>query len=175
MLPPPRCCKKCGRRPTAEVVFPRSACAMMSSRVDFTHLDFITGGWNMLCYHSFYLLREMEDSRRIQLSRGLSSIFFSSFGGGDLTRASPFPSCSPSKPAFMPAFASELLCVYGIGLLVGTKGLQLQVSLTYTIPLPRSFSPSFTLLRKFLLPLPCPLDARVSQSSPCLAPRTEST
>lgn len=57
-------------RPTAEVVFPRSQPVMMRSRADVAHLDCITAGWNVLRYHSCYLLREMEDSRRIQLSRG---------------------------------------------------------------------------------------------------------
>lgn len=52
----------------------------MRSRADLMHLDFIIRGWNMLRYHSCYLLREMEDSRRIQLSRGCLPSFLM-FGG----------------------------------------------------------------------------------------------
>lgn len=87
---------------------------MMSSRADSMHLDFIIGGWNMLRYHSFYLLREMEDSRRIQLSRGCLPSYFLFFGkGGDLISSSYFPSCSLSNSAFLFACASERLHVYG--------------------------------------------------------------
>lgn len=81
----------------AEVDFTRSEPVMMSSRADLMHLDFIIGGWNMLCYHSCYQLREMEDSCTIQLSRGClpsSLVLFGGRGGVCLPSTSHFSSCS---------------------------------------------------------------------------------
>lgn len=151
---------------------------MMSSRADLMHLDFIIGDWNTLCYHSCYLLREMEDSRRIQLSGGCLPAFLM-FGGGGwwwegcLPSSSHFPSCSSSNFVFISASASEVLCVYAkpmFGRLVETevKTEVLVGALTSSLPYlddpPLAPFTPFTLLRKFLLPLPCLADARKSQS-----------
>lgn len=120
----------------------------------------------MFCYHSCYLLREMEDSRRIQLSRGCLPSFSHVWGGGVcLPSSSHFPSCSSSNFVFISAPASEVLCVYAksmFGILVETevKTEVLVSALTSSVPYlddppPPTPSPPFTLLRKFLLPLPC--------------------
>lgn len=109
---------------------------MMSSRADLMHLDFIIAGWNMLCYHSCYLLREMEDSRRIQLSRGCLLSFPMLFC---LASSSHFPSCSPNNFDFIAVPASEVLCVYAksmFGILVKTevKTEVLVSALTSSVP-----------------------------------------
>lgn len=144
----------------------------MSSRADLMHLDFIIAGWNMLCYHSCYLLREMEDSRRIQLSRGCLPSFPMLFWVC-LASSSHFPSCSSSNFDFISAPASEVLCVYAksmFGILVKTevKTEVLVSALTSSVPYlddpPTASPPPFTLLRNFPLPLPCLVDARKSQS-----------
>lgn len=107
---------KRGRRPTAEAVFQRSACAMMSSRADFMHLDFITGGWSMLRYHSFCWGR-WKTAAESNLAGVVFCLFFIfyffAYFGGYLKCSSSFPSCSLSKSAFVLASASELLRVCG--------------------------------------------------------------
>lgn len=96
---------------------------MMRSRADLMHLDFIIGGWNMRCYHSCYLLREMEDSRRIQLSRGCLPSFLM-FGGFAFHLPLIFPFVISTNFIFISTSASEVLCVYAksmFGILVETE------------------------------------------------------
>lgn len=79
-----------------------------------------------------------------------------------------------------------MLCVYAksmFGILVETEVKIEELVIAFTSSLPylddSPLFPLFTLLRKFLLPLPCLVDApeksELSQSSPRIAPRTEST
>lgn len=118
----------------------------MSSRADSAdmHLDFIIGGWNMLRYHSFYLLREMEDSRRIQLTRGsLPSFHFFLEGGGYLISSSYFPFCLLSSRSACLCFWT-LVCLWQKPCLVylsRLKSFKFNSSLLTQSSLPSSFSP----------------------------------
>lgn len=117
----------------------------MSSRADFVdmHLDFIIGGWNMLRYHSFYLLREMEDSRRIQLTRGSLPSFHFFWRGGYLISSSYFPSCLLSSLNACLCFWT-FACLWQKPCLVylsRLKGFKFNSILLTQSSLPCSFSP----------------------------------
>lgn len=99
---------------------------MMRSRADLMHLDFITGEGNMLRYHSCYLLREMEDSHTIQLSRIqlVFHLFLVFFVGSPSIFLSFFLFCYSNNFVFISSLDSEVLCVYAksmFGILVETE------------------------------------------------------
>lgn len=138
----------------------------------------------------------MEDSRRIQLSGGLSSIFCSCSGGSPSLSLS-FPlllfritsSSSPRWPlkccVFMQNPCLAHLSRPEVKIEVLVSAFSLQVCLTWMIPptspppspnpSTSSSPPAFTLLRKFLLPLPClvvaPEKSELSQSSSLSRPQ----
>ncbi len=154
----------------------------MRSRADLMHLDFIIGGWNMLRYHS--LLSAEGDGRQPQnpTKQGLSSIFPHVWGFAfHLPLIFPFviritSFLSPRLPLKCCVFMQNPCLAYLSRLKWRLKCFNFKsASLGWFPPFP----PPFTLLRKFLLPLPCLADApeksELSQSSPRLAPRTEST
>lgn len=156
----------------------------MRSRAGLMHLDFIIGGWNILRYHSCYLLEEMEDSRRIRLSRGCLPSFLMFRGSPSIFLSFSF--CYLYNFIFISThclWSAVCLCKIHVWHTCRdwSEDWSSRRCFNFNSALLGWFPtlPPITLLRKFLLPLPClvvaPEKSELSQSSPRLAPRTEST